>query len=98
MVREDPYDIDDEILNKRAYSEFVMDSIDENNLKEIEKSLSKGQIDKNNKAMMIDYLLKLYRKIAEIKKQEYSYEGEDNTNINNYLMQIKTLLDKIRNI
>jgi len=98
MVREDPYDIDDEILNKRAYNEFVIDSIDENNLKEIEKSLSNGQINAENKSMMTEYLLKLYKKIAEIKKQEYAYEGDENTNINNYLSRIRSLMEKIKSI
>jgi len=88
----------DTTLNRKAFKEFVMDKVDEDNLTEIENNLRDGKINNSNKEVMMDYLGKLYNRIKEIKTLEYTYEGELNLNVNSYLQRIKTLLERIHQI
>lgn len=85
----------DSALNRRSFEEFVLEKVDEDNLLEIEKNLKEGKISNSNKEEIMDYLGKLYNKIAGIKALEYEYEGELNINVNTYLQRIKMLLEKI---
>lgn len=98
MSNFDFYFAGEEAIKKKNYKEYVLDSVDENNLKDIEKSLEKGIIDSTNKKMMLDYLFNLHKKISEIKRNEFEYEGENNMNVNMYLNRIRKLIEKIQEI
>jgi len=98
MVIDDPYEIDDDSMQTRSYIEFKLEKIDEDNLRDIEKSYSIGKIDSSNKRVMLEYLVKLYKKISDIKKMEHAHEGDDNENINEYLERIISLKKNIEKI
>jgi len=95
MTIDDPYLPDDATLVDKSYKEFKLDKIDEVNLNDIEKSLEHHKINSSNKEDMLDYLNKLLQKILEIKRLEYSYEGDNNLNINEYLSRIMLLKEKV---
>ncbi|MGV8141444.1 MAG: hypothetical protein ACP5NW_03315 [Candidatus Woesearchaeota archaeon] len=97
MVIEDPYDPDEKTMQFKSYVEFKLGKIDEDNLEEIEKIVMNNQTDSSNKKWMSEYLVKLHRKISDIKKEEYSYEGEFNDNVNGYLERIALLKKRIDN-
>jgi hypothetical protein len=98
MALDDPYDFDDSIMQVRSYKEFKMEKIDKDNLNEIEKNLLENKITSSNRNEILTYLSRMLRKINEIKKQEYHYEGEHNDNLNEYLKRIILLKEKIEQI
>ncbi|HME87018.1 MAG TPA: hypothetical protein VKE88_01260 [Candidatus Nanoarchaeia archaeon] len=89
---------DEETIKEQSYKEFKLDPITEKNLNEIEGNLKNKKITKENKEDLLEYLEKKYAVIQEVKREEQSYEGDANFNINRYLKKIKTLIDEIEKI
>lgn len=98
MQKEDPHDLPEETYMKRTYEGFILDKVDEDNLKEIASNLREGKINSSNKKTILEYLSKIHQKINNIKKNEFSYEGEGNTNVNMYIEKIEKLAKKISEI
>lgn len=98
MIHSDDYFVGDEIIKKKNYNEFVLPKHDQESLADIEKSLKEGKINSSNKAMYLEYLLKLFGKIDTIKKNEHEYEGDNNLNVNMYLDRIQRLIKKIQEV
>jgi hypothetical protein len=95
MMRDDPYEPDDAHIQNRSYVEFTLPKTDLDNITSIEKSLADGKITSNNSADSLDYLTRLYKKVFDVKKQEYHYEGDNNENVNEYLERISVLRSKL---
>jgi hypothetical protein len=98
MTNFDDYFVGDEVVKLRAYKEFNLEMVDEANLNEIEHSLNAKKLNKHNCKDSLEYLEDLFRKIQQIKANEYSYEGDANLNVNTYLERIKTLIIKIKQL
>jgi len=92
---DDYFPSDDSTTLLKAYKEFELSKTDEDNLIDIEKSIENKKLNRYNKKDSADYLDKLYRRIAEVKKNEYDYEGDANLNINEYLSRIKNLINQL---
>ncbi len=89
---------DEETIKKQEYSSFKLTEVQEKNLAEIEMELKEKKIHPDNKDEVLDYLENLYSDISKIKEAEYSYEGEQNFNINRYLQRIKKLISEIEKL
>jgi hypothetical protein len=94
----DPYEPNEKVIQARNYIEFRLSKADNDSIKNIEKSITEGKITIQNSKDSLGYLTNLYKKILEIKKQEYQYEGEDNENVNKYLEKISALRNQILNL
>lgn len=92
---DDPYDVPDSTLNKKAYKEFTLDIIDANNLAEIEKALSKP-IDDKTRHDFLEYLSKLSARLNDIRAAEREYEGDLNINVNAYIRRVITLIERLQ--
>lgn len=86
---------DDETLKKQSYQGYKLSSVQEKNLQEIEKELKEGKLSHSNKEDVLDYLNGLHIELLKVREQEYSYEGEDNLNVNRYLQRVKKLIEAI---
>ena len=98
LRREDEYRPSEHVMKKKAYEEFELSLVDEQNLKELEKNIKEKKIDSSNKTDMLDYLMELHSKLLETKESEYEYEGDANLNINSYLRRVELLMNKINQI
>lgn len=98
MQKEDPHDLPEETYMKRAYDGFIIDKLAEDNINEITSNLKEGKINSSNKKTILEYLSKIHEKISTVKKNEFAYEGEENTNVNIYIARIEKLAKKISEI
>ena len=93
----DDLPFDEELLHM-MYKEYKLDSIERNNLKEIERMFAEKLFTKNNVKDSLSYLMEFEQKISHIIEVEYKYEGDANYNMNAALKRIKFLIEKLRSI
>jgi len=98
MTNFDDYFTDDSIIKLRAYKEYQLDKTDRENIQDIQKMLKENRFNKDNINDSINYIESLYRKICQVKENEYSYEGANNANVNEYLKILQEILKKLEEI
>ena len=98
MVELDPYFAGEDTLKKRSYTEFKLDKVDKDNIESIEQGLASNTINSGNCSDSLEYLEDLYSKINMIKRDEFEYEGDNNENVNEYLLHIHSLIAKIKRL
>ncbi|HYD03175.1 MAG TPA: hypothetical protein VEC16_02650 [Alphaproteobacteria bacterium] len=96
MVDYDDFELSDEHTKARAYTEFKLSKVEEDNLKDIENTINARKVDASNKGFMMTYLKSLHTKIQNVKENERQFEGDDNANVNEYLERISLLMNKLR--
>lgn len=89
------YFASDEAIKRRNYKEFVLSPLDQDSLKDIENTIAKGKVTDENREEIVEFLEGLHRRIMAVKRNEYEYEGEQNLNVNEYLMHIQKLLQRV---
>lgn len=92
----DSSDLSDEEMQSRSYTEFKLSKVEEDSLKDIEKTVDNKKVNSDNKDFMLKYLAGLLKRVQQVKENERQYEGEDNDNVNEYLARISNLISKIR--
>jgi len=94
LEAEDPHNPTEEQLKRRAFKEFVLPPVDDQNLHEIEEMVDHAKPIADPKSIL-EYLQNLSDRISEAKRVEMTSAGNQNRNCDAYLRRIERLTGKI---